>query len=121
MNTPLQISVIICTYNRAAYIPEALKSLSEQTLSKESFEVIVVNNNSTDDTEEVCKNCIARFATTHISYTNELNQGLPLPEIRVLNLHNRPCYVLWMMMRLQYLIIYIESSNSSGCILMPAD
>ena len=75
MNTPLQISVIICTYNRAAYIPEALKSLSEQTLSKDAFEVIVVNNNSTDDTEEVCKNCIARFANTRISYTNELNQG----------------------------------------------
>jgi glucosyl-dolichyl phosphate glucuronosyltransferase len=75
MNTPLQISVIICTYNRAAYIPEALKSLSEQTLSKDAFEVIVVNNNSTDDTEEVCKNCITKFATTHITYANELNQG----------------------------------------------
>lgn len=75
MKTPLQISVVICTYNRAAYIPDALKSLSDQTLSKDAFEVIIVNNNSTDDTAEVCKNCIAKYTTTNITYTNELNQG----------------------------------------------
>lgn len=75
MNMPLKISVIICTYNRAAYIPDALKSLSDQTLSKDAFEVIIVNNNSTDDTAEVCKNSIAKYTSTNITYTNELNQG----------------------------------------------
>lgn len=75
MKTPLQISVVICTYNRAAYIPDALKSLSVQSLHKEAFEVIIVNNNSTDDTEEVCKNCIERYAETNIIYTVEHNQG----------------------------------------------
>ncbi len=75
MTMPIHISVVICTYNRAVYIPDAIKSLSEQTLQKELFEVIIVNNNSTDDTAEVCKKCIETYTSMNIVYTNELNQG----------------------------------------------
>lgn len=49
----VRISVIICTFNRAAYLPKALQSLVEQTLSAEQFEVIVVDNASTDRTRQV--------------------------------------------------------------------
>ena len=49
----MQLSIIICSYNRASYIGEALNSLYQQTAGLDSFEVIVVDNNSTDDTEEV--------------------------------------------------------------------
>jgi len=47
------VSVVICSYNRASYIGGALDSLYQQTASKDNFEVIVVYNNSTDETEEV--------------------------------------------------------------------
>jgi glycosyltransferase involved in cell wall biosynthesis len=43
-------SVIIPTYNRADEIGELLKSLIVQTLSPEKFEVIVVDDGSTDNT-----------------------------------------------------------------------
>jgi glycosyltransferase involved in cell wall biosynthesis len=45
-----RISATICTHNRAEYLGKALKSLSVQTLPAEDFEVLVVDNASTDDT-----------------------------------------------------------------------
>lgn len=75
MSMPLTISVVICTYNRAQYLTDALTSLHQQTLSKNAYEVIVVNNNSSDDTEQVCKRFIAAHQATRIIYLNEEQQG----------------------------------------------
>ena len=47
------ISVIIPTRNRAELLKSALGSLDSQTLSKDEFEVIVVDNGSTDHTAEL--------------------------------------------------------------------
>lgn len=71
----LKISVVICTYNRAAYIREALQSLYDQTLSKELFEVIIANNNSTDNTKEVVQQFITQHSGTHFIYVDEFTQG----------------------------------------------
>lgn len=75
MNPTKQISVIICTYNRALYLTEALDSLYHQTLPKTSFEVIVVNNNSTDNTEDICKEYIRTHSDMQVRYLNEDKQG----------------------------------------------
>jgi glycosyltransferase involved in cell wall biosynthesis len=45
------ISIIIATYNRAAYIEETLKSIQNQTYK--DFECIIVDDGSTDHTEEI--------------------------------------------------------------------
>jgi glycosyltransferase involved in cell wall biosynthesis len=71
----LAISVVICTYNRALYLPAALESLYTQEIDKEYFEVIVVNNNSTDHTEKVCKDFIEAHLDANFIYLNEMNQG----------------------------------------------
>lgn len=70
-----EISVIICSYNRAAYIAGALESLHNQTLPKDKFEAIVVDNNSTDDTAAVCKEYISTHTETRILYQTETRQG----------------------------------------------
>jgi len=49
------ISVIICTYNRAYLLSQCLDSLSNQTLEKHFFEVLIINNNSTDNTQEIAE------------------------------------------------------------------
>ncbi|MFZ2783917.1 MAG: glycosyltransferase [Sediminibacterium sp.] len=69
------ISVVICTYNRADYIGEAMGSLYRQTLPKNQFEVILVNNNSTDNTAEVCRQFIAAHPDASFIYLNENRQG----------------------------------------------
>ena len=71
----VSISVVICTYNRAAYIQDAMESLLNQTLDKKSFEVIIVNNNSTDDTEKVCLDFLAAHPGVNFQFLNEKIQG----------------------------------------------
>ena len=51
-NTPL-ISVIITTRNEEKNLPGCLEALEAQTLERGSFEVIVVDNASTDRTKEI--------------------------------------------------------------------
>jgi glycosyltransferase involved in cell wall biosynthesis len=49
------ISAVICTYKRADYLRQALRSLCEQTLARSEFEVLVVDNAVEDETEQVVK------------------------------------------------------------------
>lgn len=55
MNTPPTLSVIIPTYNRADLLRKAIESVAAQTFS--DYEIIVVDDGSTDRTEDV----IAQF------------------------------------------------------------
>lgn len=71
--TPL-ISVIICTYNRADRLLLALEALTKQTLSSKEFEVLVVDNRSTDNTSVICKSFQERFV--NFRYMYEPIQGL---------------------------------------------
>jgi glycosyltransferase involved in cell wall biosynthesis len=71
----IKISVIICSYNRANYIINALDSLKNQTIPYDTFEVIVVDNNSTDNTEEKCIHYLKELNQPNFIYTTELNQG----------------------------------------------
>ena len=50
MSTSPTISAVVCTHNRAAFLRQALNSLAGQTLVRTRYEVIVVNNGSTDET-----------------------------------------------------------------------
>jgi glucosyl-dolichyl phosphate glucuronosyltransferase len=70
-----KISVIICTFNRAKYITQAMQSLHNQTLAKELFEVIIVNNNSSDNTTAICENFISENNASNFYYLNEPKQG----------------------------------------------
>ena len=70
------ISVVICTYNRDKFIGEALNCLAKQTLPAELFEIIIVDNNSTDDTSGISKYFIAAHPELNIHYVPEPNKGL---------------------------------------------
>jgi glycosyltransferase involved in cell wall biosynthesis len=50
-----KITAVICTYNRAELVKECLLSLIRQSASKEDFEILLVDNNSTDATREVAE------------------------------------------------------------------
>jgi glucosyl-dolichyl phosphate glucuronosyltransferase len=71
-----QLTIVICTYNRAALLQKALASLVVQTLPAAQFEVIVVDNNSTDDTAVVCAAFAAQHPTLLLRHVVETKQGL---------------------------------------------
>lgn len=56
----IRLSVIIATYNRADSLMRTLDGLLAQTLAKESWELVVVDNNSTDDTAARIADFIAK-------------------------------------------------------------
>jgi glycosyltransferase involved in cell wall biosynthesis len=53
MPTAPYVSIIIPTYNRAKMLPITLDSFIAQDYPRDRFEIIVANNNSTDDTQQV--------------------------------------------------------------------
>jgi len=71
----MTLSIIICSYNRASYISDALTSLYNQSSELDNFEVIIVDNNSTDNTKEVY--AIWRQSNTNgqFSFISETKQG----------------------------------------------
>jgi len=69
MNNPL-VSVIIPTYNNAHFIGRALQSVVDQTY--ENWEVIVVDNHSIDNTDEV----ISSFNNARIKVLKIHNNGI---------------------------------------------
>jgi glycosyltransferase involved in cell wall biosynthesis len=66
------ISVIIPTYNRASSIKECLLSLLSQTLERYKYEVIVVDDGSTDNSYDVFKKA---DLPTNFFYTRQENGG----------------------------------------------
>lgn len=68
----LPLSVVICTYNRAQHLQMALESLQKQEAPEMSYEIIVVDNVSTDNTRAV----VQQSGMSNIRYIYEDNQGL---------------------------------------------
>jgi glycosyltransferase involved in cell wall biosynthesis len=50
------VSLIITTYNYAQYVERAIRSALDQSLSSDQYEIIVVNDCSTDGTKSVLEN-----------------------------------------------------------------
>ena len=71
----LDLTIVICTHNRARLLEGALESLEGQSLDKDRFEVIVVDNASTDDTARVAALCAER-GTIDLRCVQEPELGL---------------------------------------------
>lgn len=71
-----EVSVIICTYKRSECLINVMKSMDNQNFDKSMFEVIVVNNNSPDNTEEVYFKNLKLFPETCFRYFVEMSPGL---------------------------------------------
>lgn len=65
------ISVVMATCNQAPSLVDALSSLRAQTLSPHQWELIVINDGSTDETEEILRQNSHPLQAIHQS-----NQGL---------------------------------------------
>lgn len=66
-----QVSVIVAAYNHARFLPQALESVLSQDLGAEQFEVLVIDDGSTDATPEVL-----RGYTSRLMVLTQPHQGL---------------------------------------------
>ncbi|ORA26991.1 glycosyltransferase family 2 protein [Mycobacterium aquaticum] len=57
------VSVLIATYNHAAYLAETLDSVARQTFT--DYEIVVVDDGSTDGTDEIVSAWSAEYARAH--------------------------------------------------------
>ena len=64
-----KISVIVPTYNRTRFLPISIKSILAQTF--EDYEIIIVDDGSTDDTSTVVRS----FSDSRIKYIRQSNAG----------------------------------------------
>lgn len=71
----MKITVILCTYNRCQSLARALESAAAQTLpDSDQWDVLVVDNNSEDQTREVVEDFCRRFPG-RFSYLFEPKRG----------------------------------------------
>lgn len=72
----VQLSAVICTYNRAHLLPDTLEALAAQKLPVSiPWEIVVIDNNSRDTTAQVVST-FATTTTTPVRYAFEPQQGL---------------------------------------------
>lgn len=69
-----KISVIITCYNYARYLSEAVESVVKQTC--QDFEIIIVNDGSTDNSKQVAEALVEKYPKHQIKLVNQENKGL---------------------------------------------
>ncbi len=74
MQTPI-LSIIVCTYNREKYIGECLTCLAKQNVDKSQYEVLIVNNLSTDNTQKIVDEIIQKYPEISFLSFIEEKQG----------------------------------------------
>jgi glycosyltransferase involved in cell wall biosynthesis len=69
------LSIVICSYNRASYITGALGSLYAGNANLNDFEVVFVDNNSTDNSLQIANDWRALHPNGNFILTSEIKQG----------------------------------------------
>jgi glycosyltransferase involved in cell wall biosynthesis len=72
--TKIIASVIVCTYNRASLLRRNLESLGRQSIEPELYEVIVVDDGSDDDTDDLVREMSAGHPMLRLFETG-INKG----------------------------------------------
>ncbi len=71
----MRATIQLCTYNRSHLLERVLDACFEQTVASSEYEVVLVNDGSTDDTAAVIERALQR-ATCKFTVVNQPNSGL---------------------------------------------
>lgn len=112
-----KISIVMPTYNQAHYIGESIQTVVDQTF--ENWELIVINNYSDDNTEEVVKS----FKDDRITLINFRNNGIIAASRNtgLMNCHGEFIAFLdsddkWLGKKLDKQLLIIESQKDIGLV-----
>jgi glycosyltransferase involved in cell wall biosynthesis len=72
----LKFSVVVCTHNRDEVLGYSLQGLANQELPSPEYEIIVVDNRSTDKTKQVVREIKRKFNNVRIRYIYESELGI---------------------------------------------
>jgi GT2 family glycosyltransferase len=93
----LKITAAICTYNREKYLPQVLNSIACQTLAADQYEIIVVDNASTDETVETVQNTFPDVKLVqnqqNVGFGMANNQGFELAKNDLVLLLNTDAFI----------------------------
>jgi glycosyltransferase involved in cell wall biosynthesis len=110
-----RVSVIVPTYNREAFIGIALESVVDQTFP--DFEILVVDDGSTDGTEQI----LEQIQDQRIIYLRQEHSGLPAVARNTGLRHARGEYIafldsddLWTADKLAVQVAYMDSHPEIG-------
>lgn len=74
MDYKYKISIVIPFYNSEEYLDDVIKSIINQTIGFENIQLILVNDGSTDKSEEICFKYKKIY--NNITYIKQENQGV---------------------------------------------
>jgi glucosyl-dolichyl phosphate glucuronosyltransferase len=72
MKMSVRISAVICTFNRSSYLRKAIQSLIDQTLVESEYEILVVDNCSTDNTQQMVSEEFGTVENLHYIYESKI-------------------------------------------------
>lgn len=110
-----RVSVIIPTYNCAAYLGRAIDSILSQTF--DDYEIVIVDDGSTDDTTHV----LDRY-TSRVRYHHQSNQGLSAARNAALALAmgDLIAYLdaddVWAPQKLERQVAYLDANRECGIV-----
>jgi len=83
MKNKIDLSIIILNYNSRDYLQKCLKSISQSDIGNYKYEVIIVDNNSTDDSIKLAKtvkspNFIFLELKDNLGFAHGNNQGVKI-------------------------------------------
>lgn len=67
----MKLSVVIPTYNQTKVLPKSIAAVFNQTLPREQYEVLVINDGSTDDTHKIVKSLQEKYDFRYFSQENK--------------------------------------------------
>ena len=72
---PPEVSIVVCTFNRADLLRQTLMSLQQQRIPGRHFEIVIIDDGSTDATSEVVEQALRRSSVV-IRYVKQANAGI---------------------------------------------
>jgi len=64
----IKISIIVCAFNEEFRIQNCLKSIGSQIVNNFNIEALIVDNESSDNTQKICNKFIKENPDTNIRY-----------------------------------------------------
>lgn len=71
----MKVSIIVPVYNVFDYLGECLDSLVGQTMAKDEYEIVLVNDGSTDGSGDICRSYAENYPENNIIIIDQENAG----------------------------------------------